>query len=344
MSYKINEIKKTINSANINFLVGSGMSRPFLETLKNIEKDLTEAENKKNNEVEILKLKENYFNNCMVDNLKIIDDDDTSSDDVLKKYENFYKTMNHILLERNNSLLTKQINIFTTNIDIFSEKALEDSGIEFNDGFHGRFNPIYDVGNFKKSYFKKSLHYENTSEIPVFNILKLHGSLSWKENADNIYLDKDLFLVNKIKNGKVFKQEDYDKLQVVNPTKKKFEITTQNQRYYDLLRIYSNELEKENSVLFVLGFSFADEHIRDLTKRVADSNPTLKIFIFSHSNSKNDDYDKLESGAKNKNVEVLFPKEGENFNLETITVEIFNEIVPFEEELLTCLEEENEEG
>jgi len=39
---------------------------------------------------------------------------------------------------------------------------------------------------------------------------------------------------------------------IVNPAKTKFEDTLLNQYYYDLLRIYSNELEKENSVLFVI--------------------------------------------------------------------------------------------
>jgi hypothetical protein len=34
-------IKKSIASANINFLIGSGVSAPFLETLTDIEKQLS---------------------------------------------------------------------------------------------------------------------------------------------------------------------------------------------------------------------------------------------------------------------------------------------------------------
>ncbi|SEH63027.1 hypothetical protein [Bathymodiolus azoricus thioautotrophic gill symbiont] len=37
-------IKKSIASANINFLIGSGVSAPFLEILTNIEQKLSEAE------------------------------------------------------------------------------------------------------------------------------------------------------------------------------------------------------------------------------------------------------------------------------------------------------------
>ena len=75
----------------------------------------------------------------------------------------------------------------------------------------------------------------------------------------------------------------YDELVIVNPTKDKFKHTLLNQTYYELLRLYSNELEKENSILFVMGFSFADEHIREITLRAANSNPTLMIYVVAHS-------------------------------------------------------------
>ncbi|MFZ1074916.1 MAG: SIR2 family protein [Minisyncoccia bacterium] len=206
--------------------------------------------------------------------------------------------------------------------------------IDFNDGFNGRFNPKYDVGNFKKSYFKKSLHYENTSEIPVFNILKLHGSLSWKETDREIYLDSVLEQVKEVENNKVSEFYDcFKKLMVVNPTKQKFGDTLLNQRYYDLLRIFSNELEKDNTVLFAMGFSFMDEHIYDLTLRVANSNPTLNIYIFSHGSKPSDTYLKLEADAKNKNIKILIPESGKEYSLETITSDCFDKIILPEKEV-----------
>ena len=330
----LQDIKKTIDSANISFLIGAGLSKPFLDALNNIEINLSKAENDKN-DVEVLKLKKEYFEKSMLGNLKIVEDVvDKNKDEVLKNYEDFYRKINHIVLKRENSILTKQINVFTTNIDIFSEKALENTGIDFNDGFHGRFNPRYDVGNFNKSYFKKSLHYENTSEIPVFNILKLHGSLSWEEKEKKIYLDRTLKQVKDIESNKGSNRFDvsYDKLMIVNPTKKKFEDTLLNERYYDLLRIFSNELEKENSVLFTIGFSFGDQHIYDLTLRVANSNPTLMIYIFSRTSSPSKIYLKLEKEAKNKNIKIIIPEDGKEYNLQTLNTEVFNKIVPFQED------------
>lgn len=312
----IKNIKKTISSANINFLIGSGLSHPFFKILGDIESRLsTETDLSK---VKIIK--QEYFDKSISKNSELITSS-LSDDVVLKHYKEFYKLINQIVLKRESTLLSKQINIFTTNIDIFSEIALENTGIEFNDGFHGRFSPKYDVGNFKKSYYKTSLHYENTSEIPVFNVLKLHGSVSWKAEKNTILLDRDLEIINDTKTN----FDSFDRLMIVNPEKKKFEDTTLNQTYYDLLRIYANELEKENSVLFVLGFSFADEHIRDLTLRVANTNPTLKIYILSYDQTKTEAYQKLVD-AKNKNVELIMPDDDKNYNFEGI-IELFNKLL-----------------
>jgi hypothetical protein len=333
----IKEIRKAIESANINFLIGSGLSRPFLGVLNDIEIFLSDP---RKTPAEITAKKKEYFTKVMAGNLEIVNDvKNVNKDQVLNNYKNFYKILNNILLKRENSILTKQVNVFTTNIDIFSEKALEDTGIEFNDGFHGRFHPMFSLSNFKKSYYKKSLHYENTSEIPVFNILKLHGSLTWKyDNAVNrIFLDWNLDCVKKVKAdlGKADFDKSYKDLTIVNPTKEKFEDTLVKQYYYDLLRIYSNELEKENCLLFVLGFSFADEHIRDLTARVADSNPTLKIYVFPHLAS-NPIYDMLCDQAKNRNIEIIVPEAGKNFDLATLNSEIFEKIVNEPDDPLTA--------
>ena len=330
----INRIRKTINSANVNFLIGAGLSCDFLKPLRGIEEKIDEAEKNDDSQVS-LELKKEYFEKSIVGNLGIIDNrKDSEKNEVLNNYKEFYRTINFILLERETPVLTKQVNIFTTNIDIFSEKALEETGIDFNDGFHGRFNPRYNLGNLKKSYFKTSLHYENTSEIPVFNIMKLHGSLSWKMENGDIYLDNKLDLVRGVKDSEDLDFEDnYKRLLIVNPSRMKLADTIIHQQYYDLLRTYSNELEKENSVLFVLGFSFEDQHIRDMTLRVADSNPTLKVFILSHKHGPDTIYENLKTQSKNKNIEILYPAQEDKYDLETITDGIFKEVIRLNQKL-----------
>lgn len=332
----LRDLKKTLASTNVNFLFGAGLSRDYLDALNNIEREITQAQKDEDSD-KVLGLKKKYFEESISGNIEIVDETPNSDKDgVLKDYQGFYKSINYLLLKREDSILTKQVNVFTTNVDVFSEKSLEVTGIEFNDGFNGRFKPLYSSGNFKKSYFKKSLHYENTSEIPVFNIIKLHGSVSWKEENDSIVLDKNISGVREAKkalNTSEF-EDCFDTLTLINPTKKKLEDTVLVRHFYDLLRIYSNELEKENTILFVMGFSFCDEHINSLTLQVANSNPTLMIYVFSHGNGVDPVYEKLKNEAKNKNIVILYPDDGQTkYDLQTITENFFDKlgIIDFEE-------------
>jgi hypothetical protein len=255
-----------------------------------------------------------YFDEVINKNLQILEPE-VAARPVLEQYRTFLKCMNSILLKRKVTLLSKEINLFTTNIDIFLDKALEDLSLEYNDGFNGRFRPTFSLSNFKTSRFKKSLHYDKTAELPVFNLLKLHGSLSWEIRNGTVTFSIDLNHIKEVAKRILSPDhvvtvpdgatiggllaaasakksdattdaflESYDKLLiVVNPTKEKFKHTLMNQTYYELLRLYNNELEKENTVLFVMGFSFADEHIREITLRAANSNPTLMIHVIAHS-------------------------------------------------------------
>lgn len=95
-------------------------------------------------------------------------------------------------------------------------------------------------------------------------------------------------------------EKDYHKLQVVNPTKDKFRETVFQQNYYQLLRMLSFELEKQDSVLIVFGFSFADEHILEIVRR-SIINPYLKIYVICYNErSKRDLEDKLSDAGLNK--------------------------------------------
>lgn len=341
----IEQIKNTIQDCNINFLIGSGLSRPFLPTLGNIENLLTELESRddispENKKLIRASLYKKYFDEVIISNTKVHRLHSDCSD-VQKNYEEFLKTLNSILLSRKITLLSKEINLFTTNIDLFFEIALENLGLEYNDGFNGRFRPKFSLSNFKKSHFKKSLHYDNTAELPTFNLLKPHGSLSWAIEGKDLVFSSDLQHMKEIE-GKTIPPDNilevpdnatidslvegigdkvsneateafltaYEKLLiVVNPTKEKFKHTLMNQTYYELLRLYSNELEKENTVLFVMGFSFADEHICEITLRAANSNPTLVIYVFAYSSQSKVEISERLEGTTNNNIKIIAPKQ-----------------------------------
>lgn len=111
----------------------------------------------------------------------------------------------------------------------------------------------------------------------------------------------------------------YKKFIIVNPTKRKFAETVLDYHFYELMRLYSNALEKENSVLFVAGFSFADEHIATLTRRSAENNPTLKVIIFAFCDEEEDDLKKnigIDSTCVNNNILIITPTKLRDMNMD----------------------------
>jgi hypothetical protein len=383
---KLKTWQNMIQDCNLNFLIGSGLSNPFFGTLGNIEIWLTELENDnllKPDLREYIKasLYASYFVVAMQKNIMLYDsasikDELTSApkndieklQNTYKGYKDFLRLINQIVYQRRSNTVNKQTNLFTTNIDIFLEKVIEDLNLHYNDGFNGVFKKTFSLSNFKKSFYQKSLHYDNIAEIPVYNLLKIHGSITWKlesnqlmfNNIATIYsieeeyskidfldiikLDNDYWdkhkknipfkeIVKAAQKAPITDTKDfiaaYETLQVVNPTKAKFKDTTFNKSYYEMLRLYANELEKENSVLFIFGFSMADEHIRDITFRAIRSNPTLKVFISSYTKAATDIVSNLKLDNIDlkdfHNVELL--NEIDNFNLNVINDTIFKKML-----------------
>ncbi|NLA25519.1 MAG: hypothetical protein GX879_11195 [Bacteroidales bacterium] len=101
--------------------------------------------------------------------------------------------------------------------------------------------------------------------------------------------------------------EKYLTLPIINPDKWKFHETVYEQNYYQMIRSFSYEMEKKDTVLLVFGFSFADEHIKDILKR-SMLNPTLKVIIVAYSAKTVDKLKNMFAGYRN--IEY-YPK---NFN------------------------------
>lgn len=353
---RIETLKYYIQSANINFLYGSGLSRPYLATLGNIEKWLTELNEKrhKNGEsvaytiVEASILKQ-YFETVMIPN---VNPSGAEYEETKSAYQQFLSTWNELINKRSSRLVGKQINLFTTNVDMLMERAALGYGVELNDGFQGTIEQVYDAGNFQKTVSKTSLHFQHVSDIPVFNLLKIHGSINWRDDADVIKNDIGLPTVSAVKKtlesidvanfisttktvaGKTEELtvdemiananalhladdavfipffEEYHKLVMINPTKRKFKESVIDHHFYELMRQYSNNLEKENTLLLVSGFSFADKHIADITRRAANTNPTLHIIVFAFNDGDGEMIRqnlRIPAVSPNNNVDILTP-------------------------------------
>lgn len=343
------------SGARVNFLIGSGFSKPFLETLGDLEDIQTHLSRifmeTKDRLLLTGYLSWIYFCNCMYAMV------DVQAEELVEQ-RRFANLMYGLMNERSTPVLSKQVNIFTTNYDPILELIFDaNRNIAYNDGFEGRINPYFSSSNFSKMIYRQAIFSNNKVEVPVVNIFKMHGSLTWdripetdsigycdyREKLHRFYeknhaifeqkiLDRmDEILENKEKksiseltadlaeiavqstaHGKIedFLKEYTEQLQIVNPTKEKFDTTIMNIAYHELIRIFSNELEKENSVLLVYGFSFKDEHILEITKR-SIVNPTLQIYIFCYDDMSAQEMMRHFQVAKNHNIFLVRMQEEE---------------------------------
>lgn len=356
----IDELRRTCESTNINFLLGAGCSMPTFGTLGNIETlwaQLKTSETKEQivnkygndaNSIEKLveaSLKASFFKTAILPNRDYVK---TNTSKTKENYESFCRAAIKLVAEREASTLPKQVTFFVSNYDICMDVALDTNRVPTNSGYVGRFNPVVDLSDFGRRVTTSTLTLGYQSEIASANLVKIHGCASWKKNDQNIEFSNDFELIKEIE--KMIKQikkkiddirlstglktsaepqhmhhtgdpllevcdklsdmiaaaskivggktddsvphllhksvqdllDKFNELQIVWPTKQKFHDTVLDETYYAQLRRLTNQLEVHNSVLIVAGFSFADEHIRKLILRAADTNPTLKVIILCY--------------------------------------------------------------
>jgi hypothetical protein len=363
----VERLRTIVQDSHLSFLVGAGTSASFFEQLGPVETVLTEL-GSSTDEARLARASVQgfFFEKVLLPNVLLMNGD-ASAQPLIKSYGRFVAVLNRILLKRRSTILSKQVNLFTTNVDMAFEVALELLEIDVNDGFAGKINPRLDLGEFSTLRFRQGTRFEYRSEIPVMNLFKIHGSAAWKQKADEIYFDHRLETIQSIVEKYEAAKDDllpiaskddivtadlltvasgraptaavgefvkaYELLSIVNPEKTKFATTVLNKTYYELLRRLANELEKENSALFVHGFSFRDEHLLDLVLRASATNPTLQVIIFCHSRKAHAEVRALFPDEKVKNGNILLvqpskPEEEEAERLLTLDVLVEDYLSP----------------
>ncbi|MFE8100855.1 SIR2 family protein [Brenneria goodwinii] len=308
--------ERVFQSANINFLIGSGASLPAIRVLGDIEAQLEEHV-RSGNDLAYFQHAGDFLSSVWqaTDTLlaRALPDKPHSQptvDNVVitrAYYSTFLHALEMILIRRRTGLLPRRVNLFTTNYDLFIEDAaVRNFNIILNDGFSRRGN-LYGVSLFDPASFYHTTHatgnlYNYSVELPTINLIKLHGSLSWLKYENDLYyqippIKPEFFSTHHALSNWVLSHT------LILPRKDKFRETLLENIYYDLLRSYSNELDKEGSLLVVFGFSFADEHIETLTKK-ALRNTTLKIIIFAYDETARLAF--LDMFRDYSNVEVVY--------------------------------------
>lgn len=374
----IKELSRLVEVTHLNILFGAGASARAFALLGDVEKMTVESEGLAHDAKDLgrasalgLLLEASVLPNlCLIgacDGHTATDCKKTECDQVVESYKKFLQAFKKILIKRRNTLLPKQLNVFTTNYDLAFEMAIEEIGLEMNDGFTGKIAPKLNMDDMNNLHFRQGARYGNRSEIPVVNFYKLHGSVAWKQvNKDEMVFDPVLAQLRSLE--KEYKHvkaglekyrtkskpcdtnndhallfegsgddlasflKKYDELNIVKPETSKWFRTVLEHTYYELLRKFANELEKECSSLFVLGFSFQDEHLKELILRAARTNPTLKVVVFCYNKEA---LEKIRQQLKqsripNDNIELVGPirKGSEGLTLDEVVETIFSQILP----------------
>lgn len=179
---------------------------------------------------------------------------------ILSDYEEdnfrFFDIIKKIVENRQSSILHKIVNVYTTNYDLLIESAFEKNHIEYVDGFSGKMRPVFSTANYGMILSRQTSISSMTSEVVTFNLYKVHGSLNWKFEGSEIHNCNHVELIRNIEQHLCSDDFDdyYSSLAIINPTKDKLRQTVLNINYYDQLRMYCNELEKINTILFLSAF------------------------------------------------------------------------------------------
>jgi hypothetical protein len=195
----VKELTKLMITKQLNFLLGSGTSaksiglmsnykdyEELLETVKWVSRNLLECIEDCKKDTPPLIIKDSIENKASVE-------------ENLTEYVDFINAIIDILNLSNARQTPKSANIFTTNYDLFIEKAVDEvprsKKFIFNDGSRGYFTKILDSSSYNQVVSYKGLNDNYISEIPYLNLIKPHGSVNWskkEEREDKIVIEHDV--------------------------------------------------------------------------------------------------------------------------------------------------------
>lgn len=187
--------------------------------------------------------------------------------DVLETYESFYQK----IAFRNKDL--SRICVFTTNNDMYNETAMDNLNIHYVNGFSGGVKRHFNPAMFNYTYSKR-MDVGIDKYEPVENMVyfyKIHGSVNWIDDEKD---DSNFFSIVEEHNTEW--NENKNILIYPTPTKQNKSLGAP---YVDLFREFQHRLLEPNTVLFVMGYGFNDEHVNDIIYRALATNTTFNLVI-----------------------------------------------------------------
>jgi len=154
------------------------------------------------------------------------------------------------------------IEIFTTNYDYLLELGFEYNDLPYYDGF---------IGSYKPFFYQLSV--EDLKFLPeVTKLWKLHGSLG---------LDKE--------NNRIIRRLPDDSTIMIYPSIFKYD-NSKKQPYTSFFDRLGNFIKQDDSILFICGYSFGDDHINDIIINSLEKNPSSHVVTFIYDEYNEDDH------------------------------------------------------
>lgn len=163
-----------------------------------------------------------------------------------------------------------KLSVVTTNYDTLFEEAGANLNFIIFDGFNFVSHPKFESDIFDWNLVRE-IPMVRTSELEyrdrVFNLIKIHGSLTWERGRDgNIYRKRK----NKITN--------VNDTVMIFPSSDKYAQSYQ-EPYFELFTKFQELLKKQNTLLITTGFSFSDNHISKMITQAIKNNSSLIVLV-----------------------------------------------------------------
>ena len=166
----------------------------------------------------------------------------------------FHEELLRRILLRSTTL--PRANIFTLNYDLLIERALDNLGVLYFDGFLGTINRTLRTESYHYDLYYPGETTEGrvTRVDRVIHLYKLHGSTNWRRHAS-----KGSEVV--IRHGSPRDAEYGDVMIYPSPLK----VAEMNgYPYSEMFRHLSAQITQQQSVLLVIGYRFQDSHVNRL--------------------------------------------------------------------------------
>lgn len=202
-----------------------------------------------------------------------------------KREEAYSLLVNFLLSFASRTGNRERLNIFTTNYDRLIELGAELAGIHLMDRFVGNMMPI-----FRSSRLNLDIHYnppgirgEPRYLEGVARLTKLHGSVDWVQNGNEIRRIGVPFGAKAIRpylNAPGLSDVDELKLMIYPNSAKDRE--TAEYPYVELFRDFAAAICRPNSTLVTYGYGFGDEHINRVINDMLTI-PSTHLVVISYN-------------------------------------------------------------